>query len=661
MTLPFDLASLGLHSLAAAAELTGGDSASRLSTAIGGLLRDRLSDASQRLSQALNQATARTWSALEAALAGESLRQRLVALTARAEDRVFAGQLRTFLATVPLGDTHDTDDAARRKALAELRHARNAGLLAPTAPEPLARFANPDELIDARDTSLRDLAAGLHAAGYIYLARVLAVRPIGGEPLLVVALSYFFRRAVESDGVLFRGLAVERLGNLQAGVESGFAALELALDLHGDRLAGLLDDVFEALSQTRDAVLDLRAAVSGQSEQLRAIGDAVLALLEQHRLHRREVRPGDSLTVRDDGERQAVRQLVGRYRALPAAERSGSPALLNAVGKLEVMTGDFDDAQRDFETVAGLVQDGAARAEAHFNAYRACLERRDWPAAMRSLTAALAHDPRRFAPLPLDAYAPERILGAGGFGVAFLCRHRYMNAPVVVKSLWLEPLGLAADRVFTEAKLLRELDHANVIRLSDCGYVDAVAEERPYLVMDYFEAETLEAKTLPLEDYIAVARQVAEGLRAAHQRGILHRDVKPANLLAHCDGDGWRVKIIDFGLAIRDPAAKREATTTRAANTLRGTSVAGTLSYAAPEQLHGDEARSAPRLMSTPSRGRVVSSSSVQPIRCRAIGSKSRRRWRRCWGNVWKRSRPTDPPISPRCWRNSSRRRIWRR
>jgi serine/threonine protein kinase len=105
-------------------------------------------------------------------------------------------------------------------------------------------------------------------------------------------------------------------------------------------------------------------------------------------------------------------------------------------------------------------------------------------------------------------------------------------------------------------------------------------EERPYLVMEYFPGEPLDGwlarhGPLPPEELPALARPLAEGMRAAHAAGVLHRDLKPENLLARREG-GWQVKIIDFGLALRqsaDPSAQEPAL------------AAGTLHFAPPEQL----------------------------------------------------------------------------
>ncbi len=133
-------------------------------------------------------------------------------------------------------------------------------------------------------------------------------------------------------------------------------------------------------------------------------------LLEQHQVGDRAIRPSDSLSIRNDNERQLVKQLVARYRALSEAERRQVPALLNGIGKLEVVAGDFDAARKDFAAVATLVEDNHVQAEAHFNAYQVCLERRDWPAAIQEFIKAVKLDGKRFASFPVGKYQPQRIL-----------------------------------------------------------------------------------------------------------------------------------------------------------------------------------------------------------------------------------------------------------
>ena len=238
------------------------------------------------------------------------------------------------------------------------------------------------------------------------------------------------------------------------------------------------------------------------------------------------------------------------------------------------------------------VHDAKAKAEAHFNAYQTELERRDFDAAMKEFIEAIKLDAKRYAPFPVGKYHPLRILGAGGFGTAFLCRHKYMNAEVVVKALHLDALGRDTEKVFTEAQVLRQLDHPAIIRISECGYVDATTKGRPHIIMDYFHGQTLEGFVkehgpFAVEDLLAIARQAAEGLQAAHSAKILHRDVKPANLLVRKEVTGWKVKIIDFGLAMPQKVAERnqKSSTANQKQTMIGSSIAGTLDYGAPEQL----------------------------------------------------------------------------
>ncbi len=167
-----------------------------------------------------------------------------------------------------------------------------------------------------------------------------------------------------------------------------------------------------------------------------------------------------------------------------------------------------------------------------------------------------------------------------------------MDAEVVVKTLALEELGRDPDKVFAEAQVLRQLEHPAIVRISECGYVGAARKSPPYLLMDYFPpGVTLEEQVhkhgpLAVNDLLSVPRQAAEGLHAAHGKGILHRDVKPANLLVRKDEGGWKVKVLDFGLALQEKALQKAAgSTDRRSRTLLGGSIAGTLDHAAPEQM----------------------------------------------------------------------------
>src|SRR5205085_5275575 len=109
---------------------------------------------------------------------------------------------------------------------------------------------------------------------------------------------------------------------------------------------------------------------------------------------------------------------------------------------------------------------------------------------------------------------------------------------------------------------------------------------RPYIVMDYFSGQSLAAflaqhgALLP-QDLRYIAFHIAHAMKAAHDNGILHRDVKPDNVLVRKAGDKWQVKIIDFGLALRRQTIK---TGGAARASILANTVAGTMKYAPPEQ-----------------------------------------------------------------------------
>jgi serine/threonine protein kinase len=121
---------------------------------------------------------------------------------------------------------------------------------------------------------------------------------------------------------------------------------------------------------------------------------------------------------------------------------------------------------------------------------------------------------------------------------------------VVVKTLLDSELERGADQLFAEARALRALNHPGIVRLLEGGFTDPQRRVRPYLTTDYFEGGTLETFLVghgPLHpsEFLPLARQVAEALQAAHDKGLLHRDVKPANLLVRRERTGLRSQLID--------------------------------------------------------------------------------------------------------------------
>ena len=303
-----------------------------------------------------------------------------------------------------------------------------------------------------------------------------------------------------------------------------------------------------------------------------------------------EVRPNDSLSIHSEDEKRAVKQLLVRFRKLPADEQKQLPALLNGLGKLQVGAGQFEQAKNTFLEVAEEVSDPAAKAEAQFNAYRAALEEKRWDDALAAIRQAAALAPDRFAPFPLHRYELKQLLGAGGFGAVFLCHDRNFGVDVAVKTLHGADMDRSMESVMHEAKALHNLSHPTIIRIRDYDFVNPTTRSRPYLVMDYFPGTTLEKfvtqrGVMPADDLIDVARQLAEAMKMAHEQGVFHRDLKPANVLVHKEGTHWQVRIIDFGLALRQQAIKTTLAGKMAGDTTISRSVAGTIKYAPPEQM----------------------------------------------------------------------------
>ena len=173
-------------------------------------------------------------------------------------------------------------------------------------------------------------------------------------------------------------------------------------------------------------------------------------------------------------------------------------------------------------------------------------------------------------------YRIERALGHGGMATVYLAHDEELGRLVAVKVL---PQHLALDddfraRFVREARLAGRLSHPNIVRVYDAGE----AEGRPFIVMEYVPGTSLaEVGRLPVGRVVDVGVQACTGLQHAHDAGLVHRDVKPANLLVREDGV---LKIADFGIA-------RAAESTR--QTQAGT-LLGTAAYLAPEQIAGEDA-----------------------------------------------------------------------
>lgn len=564
-----------------------------------GHLIQRFRDSSHDLPNALQRSSDRAWRSLEIALAGESWWSRL---RDRGDEKAFREQVRLFLNASPLPNLQDEN--FRAQCLEQLRVARKRSLIPGEQFDPqqtaeaaaqFARYQNPSELCDAEWQTMSRMAERLQQEGLHHLAALLRVRPdANSAPLLALAVRFFFRREIATNGELFRGLVYEQVDQLNESMHQGFNSLAEGLrtiDRGLGRMSADLDEILTGLAAIRGDLLDLREEMQKQGMGQESLYLEILRLGQKlDHLHERTLQPRDSMSLRNETEKALVRALVSRYRDLPEEQRMQLPALLDAVGRLEMAAGDYSGALQEFQTLARMPVELATQATGFYQSFLAALEQRDWTQALSSYREAHRIAPDRFALFPQDRYEPENILGAGGFGIVFLCRHRFSKARIVIKALRTDELDRNLDEVFAEASALEELDHPSIIRLRDCGFADP-HQTRPYLMMDYFEGTPLEEVVrqngpLSAEEVRQMARQMAEGMLAAHECSILHRDLKPGNVLVRKGPGGWQVKLIDFGLALRRQVVHSTLSHADAlAQTMLGNSIAGTLDYAAPEQL----------------------------------------------------------------------------
>ena len=174
-----------------------------------------------------------------------------------------------------------------------------------------------------------------------------------------------------------------------------------------------------------------------------------------------------------------------------------------------------------------------------------------------------------------DRYALERELGQGGMATVYLARDLRQGQAVAIKVMHPEvAAAIGAERFLHEIAIARSMAHSLIVPLHDSGEANGIL----YYVMAYVEGEDLferlqRERRLPLEDALQITHDVASALGYAHNRGVLHRDVKPENILLA----GGRALVADFGLARAIGADYTKLTKTG--------EIVGTVEYMSPEQL----------------------------------------------------------------------------
>jgi serine/threonine protein kinase len=179
-------------------------------------------------------------------------------------------------------------------------------------------------------------------------------------------------------------------------------------------------------------------------------------------------------------------------------------------------------------------------------------------------------------PQQIGRYRIEKVLGKGGFGLVYLAHDERLDRPVAIKVPHAKLVSQRedAESYLIEARTVANLDHPGIVPVFDVGSTD---EYPCYVVSKYIEGTDLAVRIkqsrLTCREAAELVATVAEALHYAHKQGLVHRDVKPGNILIGKDG---RPYVVDFGLALREE------------NIGKGPQYAGTPAYMSPEQARGE-------------------------------------------------------------------------
>jgi formylglycine-generating enzyme required for sulfatase activity/tetratricopeptide (TPR) repeat protein len=545
------------------------------------IIADHFTDHARDIHRALDRAHDKAWKTLAIALGPDTWLTRLGQMFHDADARGLREAVRHLLAQTPLpGQTA----SFRAACLADLQRLRRSGRLSLAAvsgadllqhASDFCRYGAPEQIV-LRGHEAVAATAQILANDYPELARLLALPVPGGQPLLSSAFGYFLDREIINNPALAERLRYQGLLRVERGQQAAFAAVGATLDQIGDRL---------------DAVLDRLGDLEDKIDETRASVDQLLDLFRQFAAQRLPAgqQQGLRLVVSTDDGREAELLLQARdaYGRLPAQQQTaaGWMMIADSLSAAGLSAEALDDHQR----AASLADDDHLRAQALFKSFRELCADSRWEPALDVYRQACGLAPTLSLIPP--RYQPVRILGAGAFGTVFLCHDQLADADhrqVAVKAIHAGNMTRSIEEVFREAQSLQRIYHSAIIGVRHWDYADPPRQQRPYIVMDYFEGQSLAAHlssgSLSPADLLEVALQVARGMKAAHDAGVLHRDLKPENLLVRKRGERWEVKIVDFGLAMKLAVGQTQRVSRGASRGTMQHFFTGTYRYAPPEQ-----------------------------------------------------------------------------
>jgi serine/threonine protein kinase len=387
-----------------------------------------------------------------------------------------------------------------------------------------------------------------------------------------------YRQASQSGRKPDPGLALLRLAQGQAEVAAA-ATRRVAEETRDRRVRSR---ILPAYVDILLAVGDVAAARTG-AEELSEIGAAldspfVRAVSAQAR--------GAVLLAEGDAPAAlaSLREAASGWRDLEVPYEAARVHVL--VGRACRHLGDEETAKMEFDAARRIFQELGAAPDVER------VEQLSQSAAPVSSIPIVHREPLTLGPgSRLGPYEIVSSVGVGGMGEVFRARDTRLGREVAIKILTAAHAGDpdSVRRFEKEARAVASLSHPNVVPLFDVGEQDGVR----YAVSEYVEGETLRARVkrgpLPPGEAAEIAAQIAEGLSAAHQKGFVHRDVKPENVILARPSFP---RILDFGLAKRNAGmvgvSVSEEEATQSAFLTEPGIIAGTVGYMSPEQVRGE-------------------------------------------------------------------------
>ncbi len=325
-----------------------------------------------------------------------------------------------------------------------------------------------------------------------------------------------------------------------------FASWAALLNIH-------IEPVLSAIEQIQGNLKNFHS----KNKQTKSVAEAILTILK-HLLKQSDlslkIKRQDEFIQHNRSNLKLIKEVLELWKQMPSSSPQfsrlaiGLASVVSSAGYLEkaefLLIQAYQNARNDVER--GLIA---------FNRFQVHIRQQAYDKALSHLMEAILLNPQRYALHDVHKYPIERLLGADGMGCIFLCEQRLKkNQKVVVKCFWKTHKGLL-DKVFQTPWLIAEIAGEYVPQPLDYGFYDLARQKRAFFVTEYIEGavdgETWlkQSGKLEMKTGIAVGLQIAKALQIAHQHGILHLNLKPANIWLLKQGNKLSVKIIDFGLA----------------------------------------------------------------------------------------------------------------